>query len=99
MQNAFIERENGSIRGELLNAYMFFRLNEARVMCKNWRVDYNQQRPHKALGYLSTINYARKINHDNQLFPPTANGNHLKNEASRFVDKAAKNEQNSLVSN
>lgn len=99
MQNAFIERENGSIRRELLNAYMFFSLNEGRAMCENWRIDYNQERPHKALDYLSPINYARKMNHGNQLFPQTANGNHLKNEVSCFVDKAAKNEQNSLVSN
>jgi putative transposase len=61
MQNAFIERENGSIRRELLNTYMFFSLNEGRAMCDNWHIDYNQERPHKAFDYLSPINYARKM--------------------------------------
>ena len=99
MQNAFIERKNGSIRRELLNAYMFFSLNEARAMCENWRIDYNQERPHKALGYLSPLNYARRMNQGNQLYPQTANANHSHIEESRLVDKAANNEQNPLVSN
>jgi putative transposase len=57
MQNAYIERKNGSIRRELLNAYLFYSLNEVRMMCEEWRQDYNLERPHKALGYLSPIRY------------------------------------------
>jgi putative transposase len=57
MQNAYIERKNGSIRRELLNAYLFYSLHDVRVMCEQWREDYNTERPHKALGYLSPIGY------------------------------------------
>jgi putative transposase len=60
MQNAYIERKNGSMRRELLGAYAFESLKEARVMCEAWRNDYNYERPHKALGYLSPIQFARK---------------------------------------
>ena len=60
MQNAYIERKNGSIRRELLNAYLFYSLNEVRVMCEEWREDYNRERPHKALGYLSPVRYFEK---------------------------------------
>lgn len=50
-QNAFIERCNGNIRRELLNAYVFKTLNEVREKAEEWRIDYNQNRPHKALNY------------------------------------------------
>lgn len=65
-QNAYIERKNGSIRRELLNAYLFNSLAEVRCLSEEWRIDYNTERPHKSLGYLSPLNYAeqyyRKIN-------------------------------------
>lgn len=60
MQNAYIERKNGSMRRELLSAYAFDTLKEARHLCEAWRTDYNHERPHKALGYLSPVLFARK---------------------------------------
>jgi putative transposase len=59
MQNGFIERCNGSIRKELLNAYVFRSLDEVRFMAEQWRVDYNTLRPHKSLGYGSPIDRLR----------------------------------------
>lgn len=50
-QNAFIERLNGSIRRELLNAYVFRTLDEVRDKTFEWQQDYNHHRPHKTLGY------------------------------------------------
>jgi len=49
MQNGFIERFNGNLRRELLNAYVFRTINELRIMAQNWKTDYNYNRPHKAL--------------------------------------------------
>ena len=88
MQNAYIERKNGSIRRELLNAYLFYSLSEVRVMGEEWRRDYNGERPHKSLGYLSPLLYASKWQKDQQLYPQTANENPLHIEESRLVDKA-----------
>lgn len=56
-QNAYIERNNGSLRRELLNAYLFTTLREVREMTRQWQDDYNNARPHKALGYLSPFQY------------------------------------------
>ena len=76
MQNAYIERKNGSMRRELLNTYLFNSLSEVRIMAEEWRIDYNEERPHKALRYLSPVKYAElKANHRSDLYPQTANGN------------------------
>lgn len=51
MQNGFIERCNGNIRRELLNAYVFKTLDEVRSKAEEYMVDYNYHRPHKGLNY------------------------------------------------
>ena len=49
MQNGYIERLNGSLRRELLNAYVFKSLNEVRTQVDEWMMDYNYHRPHESL--------------------------------------------------
>lgn len=102
-QNAYIERKNGSIRRELLNAYLFNSLNEVRCLSEQWRIDYNTERPHKSLGYLSPITYAeqyyKRSKEDMSLYPQTANGNNSKIEESRLVDKIVGNPKNNNLEN
>ena len=50
-ENGYIESFNGKLRDELLNGEIFTTLFEAQVLIENWRKDYNQVRPHSALGY------------------------------------------------
>ena len=45
-QNAWIESFNGRLRDELLNAWRFDSLLEAKVLIEDWRIDYNMNRPH-----------------------------------------------------
>jgi len=49
--NAFIESLNGKFRAECLNAHWFMNLADARRKCESWRVEYNNLRPHSAIGY------------------------------------------------
>jgi len=48
--NAFIESLNGRFRAECLNASWFQSLDEAREKYEAWRRDYNEVRPHSAIG-------------------------------------------------
>lgn len=56
-QNSYVERCNGSIRRELLNAYLFQTIDEVRSQAEKWRQDYNRERPHKSLGYVPPMEY------------------------------------------
>jgi len=57
MQNGYVERCNGNIRRELLNAYVFRTLSEVREKAEEWRMDYNCSRPHQSLGYVPPAEY------------------------------------------
>jgi putative transposase len=61
MQNGFIERKNGSIRRELLDAYLFYSLEEVRELAEQWREDYNQERPHASLGFLPPAAFVQSV--------------------------------------
>jgi transposase InsO family protein len=50
-ENGYIESFNGKLRDELLNGEIFTTLLEAKVLIENWRREYNEIRPHSALGY------------------------------------------------
>ncbi len=50
-ENGYIESFNGKLRDELLRGEVFDTLLEAKVLIERWRQEYNQVRPHSALGY------------------------------------------------
>ncbi len=51
VQNAFVESFQGRLRDECLDRHWFLGLTDARHTVEIWRQDYNQARPHSALGY------------------------------------------------
>jgi putative transposase len=48
--NAFIEAFNGRFRAECLNSHWFMSLADAAEKMEAWRRDYNEERPHGAIG-------------------------------------------------
>jgi putative transposase len=48
--NAFVESFNGRFRDECLNQHWFTSLEEVRQTVEAWRIEYNTERPHRALG-------------------------------------------------
>jgi len=53
MQNAFIERFNRTYRQAVLDMYVFTTLDDVREQTEKWLKEYNEERPHDALGDLS----------------------------------------------
>jgi putative transposase len=60
-QNAYIESFNGRLRDECLNEHWFPSLLHARTEIENWRREYNEERPKKALGGLTPAAYAKQL--------------------------------------
>lgn len=50
MEKGYIESFNGKLREECLNQNWFESIEEARSKIKQWREEYNEYRPHSALG-------------------------------------------------
>lgn len=57
MQNGFIERFNRSYREAVLDMYLFRSLEEVREQSEFWLKEYNEERPHEALGNLTPREY------------------------------------------
>ncbi len=61
MQNGYIESFNGKLRAECLNQHWFGNIPEAKDLIENWRLEYNQVRPHSSLDNLTPEEYALKL--------------------------------------
>ncbi|QGE81851.1 integrase core domain-containing protein [Bordetella holmesii] len=46
-------------RSECLNEHWFLSLRQAKSLIENWRVEYNTDRPHSALGYLTPAQFVQ----------------------------------------
>lgn len=60
IDNGYIESFNGRLRDEFLNVETFFDLSDAMEKLERWRQDYNQVRPHSALGDRAPERFARQ---------------------------------------
>jgi transposase InsO family protein len=49
----------GSLRDECLNVHWFDTIEHAKEVIEHWRADYNESRPHMALGNIPPNEFAR----------------------------------------
>ena len=59
--NAFVESFNGTFRSECLDAHWFMTMAEARQIVEAWRKEYNESRPHRALGERTPNEFANEV--------------------------------------
>ena len=59
-ENGYVESFNGKLRDELLNRELFLSLPEARYVLDEWRVEYNERRPHSGIGWQTPAKFARR---------------------------------------
>jgi len=57
-ENGYAESFHARLRDELLNAESFANLREAQALGARWQREYNEERPHSSLGYLTPKEFA-----------------------------------------
>jgi len=60
MQNGYVESFNGKLRDECLNENWFVSLADTRRVVEAFRREYNEDRPHSALGNLTPAEYVAR---------------------------------------
>ena len=61
MQNGYIERFNRLYREAVLDAYLFFELDQIRQLTTEWIDEYNYRRPHESLNNLTPIEWKNEL--------------------------------------
>lgn len=57
-ENGYAESFQGRFRDEVLDRELFYSVCEARVLAENWRLEYNHERPHSSLDYVTPAAFA-----------------------------------------
>lgn len=60
-QNAYIESFNGKFRDECLNEHWFLSMRHAQAIIADWRLEYNEARPHSTLGYQTPKEFVERF--------------------------------------
>ncbi len=60
-QNSYAESFNSRLRDEVLTQEIFCSLPEAQALLEIWRHEYNHDRGHSSLGYLSPLEFAASL--------------------------------------
>jgi len=65
-QNGHNESFNSVFRDGCLNRWIFSSVREARLIAESWRIEYNIERPHGALGGETPAAYAAGLEQENR---------------------------------
>ena len=61
MQNGFVESFNGKVRAECIDQNWFLSLDDARSKCEAYQREYNEERPHSAIGNKTPVEFMKSI--------------------------------------
>lgn len=74
-ENPYIESFNDKFRDECLNMEVFDDGRHAQKVVEAWRTEYNEERPHSSLDYMTPAEYAAHYRHSGRPTASLRNGN------------------------
>ncbi|HAX61709.1 MAG TPA: hypothetical protein DCX95_04000 [Elusimicrobia bacterium] len=57
-----MESFNGKFRDECLSMHWFLNIQHAREIIEQWRIEYNTERPHSSLDYMTPSEFVAQLN-------------------------------------
>ena len=96
VQNPHVESFNGRLREECLNASWFGNLWEARQRIAAWKEEYNEERPHSALGYRTPAAFAANLGKGESCGKDAALGNPAKSAGFPLSHNSSNNNLSSV---
>jgi putative transposase len=75
MQNGYIEPFNRTYRQDVLDAYLFEDIEQARLLSEEWMRDYNYDRPHESLEGKTPIQMGENLYKSKQINNCLVNSN------------------------
>ena len=79
-ENAYIESFNDKFRDECLNMHVFENGRHAQDVVEAWRIEYNEQRPHSSLKYMTPVEFALHYRNSSRPTASLHSGNAKKTE-------------------
>ena len=70
-ENAYIESFNDKFRDECLNMQVFTNGRHAQEVVEAWRIEYNEERPHSSLNYMTPAEFAAHCRNSGRPTPPS----------------------------
>lgn len=86
-RNGQVESFNGRVRDELLNPNCFANVHEARSATEDGLIDYNELRPHSALGYRTPQEFITAFQQSTHQYPRRISG--LRSDLSLYAAEYA----------
>ena len=65
--NAYVESFNATVRLECLGKHWFLDLDDAREKIEEWRTEYNEVRPHSAIGDRTPMSLIHRPQRDTEV--------------------------------
>jgi len=75
-QNPYIESFHDKLRDECLNLELFDTGHHAQEVVENWRKEYNEQRPHSSLNYMTPADFAEQYRNSSRPTASLRSGTH-----------------------
>lgn len=96
-ENGHIESFNDKFRDECLNMHVFVDGAHAQTVVEAWRTEYNEERPHSSLNYMTPAEFATHFENSSRPVSAIADTASLRSQNANTPEQQQETEENPLT--